>query len=47
MWHVLMCVQLWFVLMCYFVSCSEEKSDEVTNLLGEVRSVLHALDLIG
>lgn len=31
---------LWFVLMCYFVSCSEEKSDEVTNLLGEVRSVL-------
>lgn len=26
-----------------FFSCSEEKSDEVTNLLGEVRSVLYLL----
>lgn len=34
-----------YYMLLYF-SCSEEKSDEVTNLLGEVRSVLYSLDCL-
>lgn len=35
---------LWLIIICnFFFSCSEEKSDEVTHLLGEVRSVLYLL----